>query len=156
MSPIVERPADRRTALVDDVGAQLSHLLASARAVTTQAASRFHPDLPPAAFHIARWLLAVGPSRTSDIARGVAMDRSAASRLIDALRRAGLVRVDADPTDARANAVRLTPAGRRHAVSAMRWKGGVFYDRLATWNDRDLEALARLLAKLTETEGTRP
>jgi DNA-binding MarR family transcriptional regulator len=143
-------PEGQRTALVDEVGAQLSRLLASARATTTEAATRFHPDLPPAAFHIARWLGAFGPSRTSAIAAGVAMDRSAVSRLIDGLRRARLVRVEIDPSDRRANSVGLTPSGRRHVTSALQWKGGVFNERLATWSDRDLEDLARLLAKLNQ------
>lgn len=151
MSPNVGRPTNQRIALVDEVGAQLSGLLASARAVMTEAASRFHPDLPPAAFHVARWLLAHGASRTSDIAQGVAMDRSAVSRLIDALDAARLARVNVDPSDRRANSVRLTPAGRRHVTRALQWKGGVFHDRLATWNERDLEDLARLLAKLANS-----
>ncbi|MDQ1462972.1 MAG: hypothetical protein QOI08_4456 [Actinomycetota bacterium] len=147
MSPNVDRPRDPRSALVAEVGAQLSRLLAAARAHTTEAASRFHPHLPPAAFHVASWLLAFGPSRTSDIANGTAMDRSAVSRLIDALGAAGLVRVEVDPSDRRANSVRLTPAGRRHVTRAVEWKGGVFNDRLAQWSTRDLEHLARLLAK---------
>jgi|SRR5580704_3938588 DNA-binding MarR family transcriptional regulator len=150
MSPMLVSPEGQRTALVDEVGAQLSRLLASARATTTEAATRFHPDLPPAAFHIARWLGAFGPSRTSAIAAGVAMDRSAVSRLIDGLRRARLVRVEIDTSDRRANSVGLTPTGRRHVTSALQWKGGVFNERLATWSDRDLEDLARLLAKLNQ------
>jgi DNA-binding MarR family transcriptional regulator len=150
MSPMLISPEGQRTALVDEVGAQLSRLLASARATTTEAATRFHPDLPPAAFHIARWLGAFGPSRTSAIAAGVAMDRSAVSRLIDGLRRARLVRVEIDTSDRRANSVGLTPTGRRHVTSALQWKGGVFNERLATWSDRDLEDLARLLAKLNQ------
>jgi DNA-binding MarR family transcriptional regulator len=151
MSPILERQAEQRSAAIDEVGAQLFRLLASARALTTSAASRFHPDLPPAAFHVARWLLAFGPSRTNDIAQGAAMDRSAASRLIDGLRAAGLVRVAVDPSDRRANCVRLTPAGRRHVTRALQWKDGVFHDRLAAWSERDLDDLARLLAKLNES-----
>ena len=150
MSPMLVSPEGQRTALVDEVGAQLSRLLASARATTTEAATRFHPDLPPAAFHIARWLGAFGPSRTSAIAAGVAMNRSAVSRLIDGLRRARLVRVEIDTSDRRANSVGLTPTGRRHVTSALQWKGGVFNERLATWSDRDLEDLARLLAKLNQ------
>jgi len=151
MSPTVRGPTAQPTTLVDEVGSQLSRLLVSARAITTEAARRFHPDLQPAAFHIARWLLAFGPSRTNDIARGVGMDRSAASRLLEALRSAGLVRVEADPADGRANAVLLTPAGRRQVTRALQWKGGVFHDRLATWNAQDLEDLARLIAKLNES-----
>jgi DNA-binding MarR family transcriptional regulator len=156
MSPNYERTANQRTELVADVGAQLSRLLVSARAVITEAASRFHPDLPPAAFHVARWLLAFGPSRTRDIAEGVAMDRSAVSRLIDALDTARLVRVQVDPADRRANSVRLTAAGRRQVTRALQWKGGVFHDRLATWNERDLEDLARVLAKLNDSSRSGP
>ena len=138
-------------ALMEAVGAQLTRLLASARAITTEAATRFHPDLQPAAFHVARWLLAYGPARTGDIARGVAMDRSAVSRLVDALRAAGLVRVGADPSDKRANLVHLTGGGRTHVMRALAWKGGVLQDRLATWDDQDVEHLARLLGKLNES-----
>jgi DNA-binding MarR family transcriptional regulator len=150
MSPISDPAADRRTALVDDVGAQLTRFFASARATTTEAARRFHPHLAPAAFHVARWLLDFGPSRTNDIAEGVAMDRSAVSRLIVSLRASGLVRVEADHTDARANSVRLTPAGRRQVTRSLRWKGGLFHDRLSAWSQRDLEDLARLLARLND------
>jgi DNA-binding MarR family transcriptional regulator len=150
MSPIPDHRADRHTVLVEEVGAQLSRLLASARATTTEAATRFHPDLPPAAFHVAQWLGAFGPSRTSDIARGVAMDRSAASRLIDGLRRARLVSVEVDPSDRRANSVGLTPTGRRQVTRALRWKGDVFHGRLATWTDHDLADLARLLGQLNQ------
>jgi DNA-binding MarR family transcriptional regulator len=151
MSPNVERPAPPRAQLVDDVGSQLAAFLASARAFMTEAANRFHPDLPPAAFHVARWLVAVGPSRTRDVAEGVAMDRSAVSRLIDALHAAGLVRVMVDPSDRRANSVRLTPAGRRHVTRALRWKGSEFHHRLATWSERDLADLARLVTKLNQS-----
>src|ERR1700730_10697017 len=140
MSPIVDDQDNQanRESCVGAAHAQLSHLVASARATTTEAANRFHPDLPPGAFHVARWLLAFGPGRTSDVARGVAMDRSAASRLIDGLRAARLVRVDADPSDRRANSVRLTARGRHLVTRALQWKGGVFNDRLAAWNERDL------------------
>ncbi|MFI5040998.1 MAG: MarR family winged helix-turn-helix transcriptional regulator [Acidimicrobiales bacterium] len=150
MSPTSAGQRGRRAALVVEVGEQLSRLMASARATTTEAASRFHPDLPPAAFHVARWLLAFGPARTNEVARGVAIDRSAASRLIDGLRDAGLVRVVADPSDRRANSVGLTSSGRRHVTRALEWKGGVFHDRLAAWNPPDLAELARLLTKLNQ------
>jgi DNA-binding MarR family transcriptional regulator len=139
------------TPLMEEVGTELSRLLASARAITTEAAARFHPDLQPAAFHVARWLLAFGPARTGDIARGVAMDRSAVSRLVDGLQSAGLVRVDADASDRRANLVQLTPAARKQIIRSLAWKGGVLHDRLASFGDEDLKELARLLAKLNET-----
>jgi DNA-binding MarR family transcriptional regulator len=67
------------------------------------------------------------------------------------MRTALLVRVDVEPLDRRANSVRLTAAGRRHVTRALKWKGGVFHDRLSTWNERDLAELARLLAKLNKS-----
>ena len=83
------------------------------------------------------------------------MDRSAVSRLIDALDTARLVHVQVDASDRRANSIRLTPAGRRQVTRALQWKGGVFHDRLATWSERDLRDLARLLAKLNQPESNR-
>jgi DNA-binding MarR family transcriptional regulator len=138
--------------LADAVGDQLAKLIVRARATTTQAAARFHPDLPPAAFHVARWLSSYGPGRTSDIADGVAMDRSAVSRLLVALRATGMVRVQTDPSDGRASLVSLTAAGRRHLAEATEWKGARFHDRLAHWSEHDLSELARLLAMLNRTE----
>ena len=79
------------------------------------------------------------------------MDRSAVSRLIDGLRSAGLVQIDPDPSDGRANLVRLTPLARKEVVRSLAWKGGVLRDRLATFSDGDLKELARLLAKLNQS-----
>jgi hypothetical protein len=46
----------------------------------------------------------------------------------------------------------VPPADRRRVThAALQWKGGVFQDRLATWNQRDLADLAGLLAKLNES-----
>ncbi len=116
-----------------------------ARATTAQAAARFHPDLPPAAFHVARWLASFGPGRTSEIAEGVAMDRSAVSRLIVGLQATGMIRVEPDPSDGRASLVSLSSDGRRHLARANEWKGARFDDRLATWSPSDVAELARLL-----------
>ena len=138
--------------LAEAVGEQLARLVVRARATTTQAAARFHPDLPPAAFHVARWLASLGPGRTSEIAVGVAMDRSAVSRLIVALEGAGMVRVRPDLTDRRASVVSLTAAGRRHLARANEWKGARLFDRLAGWSEHDLAELARLLAMFNSSE----
>jgi hypothetical protein len=34
---------------------------------------------------------------------------------------------------------------------ALRWKVDEFHDRLASWNEQDLDDLARLLAQLNES-----
>ena len=142
----------RPNVLVEAVGEQLAKLVVRARATTAQAAARFHPDLPPAAFHVARWLSSFGPGRTSEISDGIAMDRSAVSRLIVALRATGMVRVEPDLTDRRASLVSLTADGRRHLAAANEWKGARLHDRLATWSPSDLAELARLLAQFNSSE----
>src|SRR4051794_1857151 len=151
MSSTSTRNPSSRTALAEAVGEQLARVVARARVTTVRAAARFHPDLPPAAFHVARWLSTYGAGRASDIADGVAMDRAAVSRLVAELRAAGGIRVDTDPSDRRASLISLTAIGRRHLAEAVQWKGEQFYDRLAGWSDRDLRELARLLAKLSST-----
>ena len=43
--------------------------------VTVDAATAFHPDLPPAAFHIAHWLHSFGAAKVSQVAEaGVTID----------------------------------------------------------------------------------
>jgi hypothetical protein len=58
------------------LGVQINALLSASRALTERSAAQFHPDLRPAAFHLARWLFAFGPAKPSVLADGVAMDRA--------------------------------------------------------------------------------
>ena len=116
---------DGSDVLADALGEQLAKLVVRARATTAQAA-RFHPDLPPAAFHVARWLSSFGPGRTSEIAEGVAMDRSAVSRLIVGLQATGMIRVEPDPSDGRAFLVSLSSDGRRHLAGRTSGKARAF------------------------------
>src|SRR5690349_10250705 len=80
------------------LGEQLNALLSASRAVTTEMAASFGADLQPAAYHIVQWLHAFGPAQASHVADGLAMDRSATSRLVRQLRQAGIVEARPDPT----------------------------------------------------------
>jgi DNA-binding MarR family transcriptional regulator len=118
------------------------------QALSTETALRFHPSLPPSAFHIARWLATLGPARVGDVADGVSMDRAAVSRLVAGLRKEGLVRAILDPEDRRALSLSITPAGRRQVTRALDWKATSFYGRLSTWSTAELTRLAELLSRL--------
>src|SRR5258708_9989743 len=58
------------------LGAELNALLSAARPLYVQTPSAIHPDLQPAAFHLARWLYAYGPVQPTALAHAVGMDRT--------------------------------------------------------------------------------
>lgn len=142
-------PVLTREAKILAVGEALNALVSQSRAVTARAATTFHAELQPAAFHIALWLGAFGPAKPSAIAEAVGMDRSATSRLTRDLARLHLVETQADATDGRGVVVRLTLEGRRRLDLAMAEKAAVFRDRLSDWKDDDLAYFAALLRKLS-------
>lgn len=139
-------PSDREV-LVLALGEQLGALLSASRALTAEASAVFHPDLPPAAFHVARWLHAFGPAKVSSVAEAVAMDRSATSRLTARLIDLGLVAARPDPSDGRSVVLNLTDRGRRKVGLAVVRKGDIFRQRVDAWSDADLELFAKLLRR---------
>ncbi|WP_210254982.1 MarR family winged helix-turn-helix transcriptional regulator [Methylocapsa sp. S129] len=132
------------------LGAALNTLVSQSRALTAQAAAKFHRELQPAAFHIAVWLHALGPAKPSTVAQAIGMDRSAASRLVGDLVRLGLVATSIDPSDRRSTILSLTAAGRRRMEAAMRAKGAAFQQRVASWSEEDLALCASLLRRLID------
>ena len=139
-----------REALVLELGEQLNALVSASRALTVEAAAAFHPELPPAAFHITRWLYAFGPAKVSRAAEAVAMDRSATSRLTARLIDFGMVETRPDVADGRSVMLHLTTRGRKKIKEAIAYKGGVFRRRIETWSDADLECCAGLLRRLND------
>lgn len=141
------RAADDRETLVLALGEQISALLSASRTLTVETSAKFHPGLPPAAFHIARWLHAFGPANASRVAEAVAMDRSATSRLTARLVELELVEARPDPLDGRGTVLNLTQRGRRKIRQAILHKGDAFRQRVDDWSDAELEQLARLLRR---------
>lgn len=142
-------PVPTPSAQVLALGETLNTLISQSRAVTARAAAIFHGELQPAAFHVASWLGAFGPAKSSVVAEALGMDRSATSRLTRELARLHLVEMQADPTDGRGVVVRLTSEGRRRLDQAMAEKAAAFSARLSDWEDEDIAHLAALLRRLT-------
>lgn len=145
MSTTSGRPAGPRERKERALGDQLNALLSASRALTEQSAAAFHPDLQPAAFHLARWVYAYGGAKPSVIAEAVAMDRSAASALMKKMRELGLLDSMKDRSDRRAVIVDLTPLGRERVRQALDLRGSRFHDRIASWSDEELETFTALM-----------
>jgi DNA-binding MarR family transcriptional regulator len=144
------RKETRRDQRIRALGVALNGLVSQVRALTTQASATFHPELQPAAFHIALWLNSFGPAKPSAVAEAVNMDRSAASRLTRELVRLGLIATQTDPSDGRSIVLSLTADGRRRVEAAMQLKGATFRDRLASWSEQDLVLCTKLLQRLLD------
>jgi DNA-binding MarR family transcriptional regulator len=142
------RPAQKTLVLA--LGGQLNALMSALRALTVDAATALHPDLPPAAFHIAHWLHSFGAANVSRVAEAVAMDRSATSRLTARLIEIGLVEARPDPADGRGVVLDLTNFGRKSIDRANARKRDVFLQKIETWSDADLELLTALLRRFNE------
>jgi DNA-binding MarR family transcriptional regulator len=149
-----QRNDSRREQRIRALGEALNALVSQARALTAQAAVTFHPELQPAAFHIALWLNTFGPAKPSGVAQAVAMDRSAASRLTRELVRLGLIKTSTDPSDGRGVVLSVTADGRRRIDAAMQAKGATFRQRIASWSEEDMLLCTDLLHKLTDVSQT--
>jgi len=90
------------------------------------------------------------PVRTSVLAEQVGVDPSTMSRHVSVLEQAGYVTRAADPDDGRAQAVRLTRAGRTVMEKARGGRHDLITEVLAGWADADREQLATLLGRLAD------
>lgn len=127
------------------LGVELNALLSASRALTERTAAAFHLDLPPAAFHLARWLYAYGAANPSTLAEAVAMDRSSTSSLVGRMKSLGLVESSPDPKDKRAVIVALTASGEAQVLEALDLRGSAFFSRTSDWSLEDLGAFTQLL-----------
>ncbi|MCU1528791.1 MAG: transcriptional regulator, MarR family [Frondihabitans sp.] len=145
-------PADESHLL--ELGTQINALLSASRSLTERSAAQFHPDLTPAAFHLARWLFAFGPTKPSVLAAQVSMDRSSTSALIGRMKKLDIVTTQPDPADHRGVIVDLTETGRKHVTAALDLRGAEFADRLAGWDAADVEMLTTLLRRFNHHRTT--
>lgn len=141
--PLPNDPERRETQLA--LGIEINALLSASRALTERTAAAFHPDLQPAAFHLARWLYAYGPANPSTLAEAVAMDRSSTSNLLRRMKALGLIESAPDPADRRAVKVSLTDDGESRVVEALDLRGSTFFDRTRNWTTKELETFIDLL-----------
>ena len=96
-------------------------------------------------------LSADGPQRPSLLAHHMVTGASNISKIVARLSAAGLAERIPDPADARAQLIKLTPAGQRVANTFVRAGDGLVDDLLTGWSPQDRCELVRLLQKLEKS-----
>ncbi|AWV32820.1 MarR family winged helix-turn-helix transcriptional regulator [Paenibacillus odorifer] len=127
------------------LGGQISALISASHALNVRTAAAFDSSIQPAAFHIVRWLYSYGPTSASVLAESTAMDRSSVSRLIKQLENLGYIKREDSPNDRRAILLTLTDLGRQKTFDALQDKEFIFYERIAQWDNQQLETFIQML-----------
>jgi DNA-binding MarR family transcriptional regulator len=91
-----------------------------------------------------------GPIRISDVAHGLAVDLSVASRQIAALADASYVTRERDGADRRAQVVETTEEGHRVLLECHKRMVAAFAEVLGDWSEDDLGALTERLERLNK------
>lgn len=113
----------------------------------TSVVAREGVELDSAAITTITVLSADGPQRPSQLANRMVTGASNISKITVRLAAAGLAERIADPADARAQLIKLTPSGKRVANAFVRAGDGLVDELLTGWSEPDRSALVRLLQK---------
>lgn len=112
-------------------------------------------DVSVSQCHALRLLAAGGPLTLNDIAAGLYLDKSTASRVVDALERKEYARRQAHPGDGRAVLIEATPRGRR-LVSQIEDDLAIQHARiLSEFTPEVRRAAIRLVSQLAEAAAQR-
>ena len=104
--------------------------------------------LPPNAVAALSAIVRHGPLRLGALAQRLAVQQSRASKEVQRLVSAGFVEQADDPDDRRASLLGATDEGTRAYKRYRAAADDLLAERLASWSDRELHALARQLTKL--------
>ncbi len=91
-----------------------------------------------------------GRARMSEIAAGLLVDRSTATRAVDRLVERGLAVRDRDPDDARASLVTLTESGKAAQKESAAWRTASTVRLLERFDAEDQARIADLLSRLAD------
>ena len=113
-------------------------------------------ELPVAHVAVIKRLRNGGPTTASALAAAEHVTHQAITQTLAALKRAGLVRSAADPTDGRKNVISVTPAGNRLFESARAsrdaWLGHAIGHVVSPRERAALEKAIELLERLADAE----
>lgn len=141
----IERKDTLRGQLELKLGEQINALISASHALNVRTAASFDSSIQPDAFHIVRWLYSYGPTSASALAEATVMDRSSVSRLLKQLENLGYVKREDSPKDRRAILLTLTDLGRQKTFDSLQDKEFVFYERIAQWDNQQLEIFIEML-----------
>lgn len=132
--------------------AALTHLATHWSSASTQSAvaSAAGVDVDPIDIPPLYVLGLEGPARAGDLATALRVTRPTMSKQLGRLERAGLIERAADPADARATIVRLSPAGRRIHDRLVAQGVAMMSDALAGWDAADAARFTTRLTRFVE------
>jgi DNA-binding MarR family transcriptional regulator len=117
-------------------------------------------ELPVAQVAVLKRLRNEGPTTASALAAAEHVTHQAITQTLAALKRAGLVRSAADPTDGRKSVISVTPAGNRLFESARAsrdaWLAGAIGHVVSPRERAALEKSIELLERLASAERQEP
>jgi DNA-binding MarR family transcriptional regulator len=129
---------------------ELRRLHARARSFSAELTRSVHPDLDPAPYALLVDIAEAGQLRAADLVEVRGVTKAAVSRQVRALERLGLLRRAADPTDARAHMLIVTPEGHR-AVRRWQLARRRYTQRLLdSCSDEQLATIAAALSQLNQ------
>ncbi|MGV1037302.1 MAG: MarR family winged helix-turn-helix transcriptional regulator [Candidatus Nanopelagicales bacterium] len=91
------------------------------------------------------------PTTIKQVATALELDHSTASRLLTEAEAEGLVLRGTDPTDRRRTVVELTDTGRAVVAESAAMRLWVLDQVLADWNRADVDTLADLIERITDS-----
>jgi DNA-binding MarR family transcriptional regulator len=132
-----------REAALDDLYQGLTTLSRRARDVGDD----LHPGLSLVAYTLLTQVDAEPGMRAADLAAHFCLDKSTLSRQLEQLMSAGLLRRDGEQPGRRGYVLTLTAAGKAHLDAAARAVRDRLAERMADWDDDDIDAFGLLVAR---------
>jgi DNA-binding MarR family transcriptional regulator len=132
-----------REAALDELYQGLTTLSRRARDVGDD----LHPGLSLVAYTLLTQVDAEPGVRAADLAAHFCLDKSTLSRQLEQLISAGLLRREGEQPGRRGYVLTLTAAGRQHLDVAGRAVRDRLAERMADWNDDDIDAFGALVAR---------
>jgi len=134
--------------VLGDLEAEFAALWQLRKVRAREFATLLHPQLDPTALPLIGELGGHGPLRPTALAERLHLDLSTVSRQLTAVSRLGLVQRFADPDDARARLVDLTPEAREKFTGYRRRMLAQWRRSVESWDVGDVETLTKLLQRL--------
>jgi len=145
-----------RPASADTLAVRLAVAIKRLRGRLREAAWAGEVELPIAQVAVLKRLLNDGPSTASTLAAAEHVTHQAITQTLAALKRAGLVRSAADPSDGRKSVISVTPAGNRLFESALAsrdaWLARAIGHVVSPRERAALEKSIELLERLADAE----
>lgn len=145
---------------MDPTIAAIDQALLGLRHLWGQSGTFSDPELGPLELSTVLVAHEVGRSGTevsvADVAAGLDVTHSTASRLVDRAVRSGVITRSASQVDSRRTQLALTPAGQRLNAEAARFRAHYLASVLPDWSDRKRQQFAKQLTEFTQAIRNQP